>query len=268
MSDQPFTLSPGGKFRLKDFDPGWTGKYQDKGEAKPLIQKNLERLNELQDMLYAQNKHTLLIVLQGMDTAGKDGVISHVVGAFNPQGVQIASFKVPTEEELAHDYLWRVHKVVPGRRMVGIFNRSHYEDVLAVRVLKIVPKKVWSKRFGQINDFEQLLAESGVTIVKFYLHISKEEQAERLRERQQTPSKQWKFSPGDLEQRKLWDDYTVAFEEALTRCNTKVAPWYVIPANRNWYRNLAISDILIQTLEKLGLAYPDPVPDIESYVIE
>jgi len=268
MSKQLYTLPPGSKFRLKDFDPDWTGKYKDKGEAKPQMQKNLERLNELQDMLYAQNKRGLLIVLQGMDTAGKDGVIKVVAGAFNPQGVQVTSFKVPTEEEYAHDFLWRVHKAAPGRRMVGIFNRSHYEDVLAARVLKIVPEKVWSKRYDQINQFEELLAGSGLAIVKLYLHISKEEQAERFRERQQTPSKQWKFSPGDLETRKLWDDYVAAFEDALTRCNTEYAPWYVIPANRNWARNVAISDILVETMEKMDLRYPDPVPNIDSYVIE
>jgi PPK2 family polyphosphate:nucleotide phosphotransferase len=267
MSEQPLTLSPGSPFRLKDFDPGWKGEFKHKGEAKDKTKEHLERLNELQEMLYAQNGQALLIVLQGMDTAGKDGAIKHVMGAFNPQGVQVTPFKVPSEEEYAHDFLWRVHKAAPRRRMIGIFNRSHYEDVLAARVLKIVPKEVWSKRYEQINDFEHLLADSGVAIVKFYLHISKGEQAERLRARQQTPSKQWKFSPGDLEQRKLWDDYLAAFEDALTRCNTEHAPWYVIPANRKWYRNLVVSQILVQTMSGLGLRYPDPVPNIDSYVI-
>lgn len=267
MTKQPLTLSPGERFRLPQFDPGWTGTFERKGDAKDRMEDNTERLNELQEMLYAQNQHALLIVLQGMDSAGKDGTIKHVMGAFNPQGVHVTSFNVPTEEEYAHDFLWRVHKVTPRRRMVGIFNRSHYEDVLAARVLEIVPESVWSKRYAQINEFERLLAECGVTIVKLYLHISKEEQAERLRARQQTPSKQWKFSPGDLEQRKLWDRYVAAFEDALTRCNTDYAPWYVIPANRKWYRNLVVSQVLIQTMENIGLRYPDPVPDIESYVI-
>jgi PPK2 family polyphosphate:nucleotide phosphotransferase len=267
MAQQPLTLPPGSRFQLTDFDPGWTGQFKSKSEAKEQTKKNLKRLNELQEMLYAQNLHALLIVLQAIDTAGKDGAIKHVMSAFNPQGVQVNSFKVPSEEEYAHDFLWRVHKVTPRQRMVGIFNRSHYEDVLAARVLKIVPKRVWKQRYRRINDFERLLADDGVTIVKFYLHISKEEQAERLRARQQTPSKQWKFSPGDLEQRKLWDDYVTAFEDALTECNTKYAPWYVIPANRKWYRNLAVSSILVQTMEQMGLRYPDPVPDIESYVI-
>ena len=203
MSEQPLTLSPGDRFLLKQFDPGWTGTFGSKGDAKDHMEDNLERLNELQEMLCAQNQHALLIVLQGMDTAGKDGTIKHAMGAFNPQGIHVTSFKVPTEEEYAHDFLWRVHRATPRRRMVGIFNRSHYEDVLAARVLEIVPEKAWIERYAQINEFERLLAQNGVTIVKLYLHISKEEQAERLRARQQTPSKQWKFSPGDLEQRKL-----------------------------------------------------------------
>jgi len=267
MSSQQFTLPPGSQFRLQDFDPDWTGKYSSKKEAKGETEQNLERLDELQEMLYAQDKRALLIVLQGMDTAGKDGVITHVMGAFNPQGVQVVGFKAPTPEEYAHDFLWRVHKVTPARRMIGIFNRSHYEDVLAARVLKLFPEKVWRQRYEHINNFERLLADSGVTIVKFFLHISREEQAERLRERQQTPSKQWKFAPGDLEQRKLWDDYVAAFADALTLCNTAYAPWYVIPSNRNWYRNLAVSNALVKTMEQMDLRYPDPVPNIESYVI-
>ena len=268
MVKQPFTLAPGIKFCLQDFDPDYTGKYDDNDGAKKQTKKNLERLSELQEMLFAQGKHALLIVLQGMDTAGKDGTITHVMGAFNPQGVQVCSFKVPSPEELAHDYLWRVHKVTPGRGMVAIFNRSHYEDVLVVRVAKLAPEEVWRKRYEHINHFERILADSGVAMVKFFLHISREEQAERLRERQETPSKQWKFSPGDLEVRKQWDDYIAAYEDALTQCNSEYAPWYVVPANRKWYRNLVVSDVLVQTMEKMGLRYPDPVPNIESYVIK
>jgi len=267
MSHQDLTLSPGSQFRLKDFDPSWTGKYAGKKEARGDAEQNLQRLNELQEMLYAQDQRALLIVLQGMDTAGKDGIVTHVMGAFDPQGVLVTPFKVPSPEEYAHDFLWRVHKVVPPRRMVGIFNRSHYEDVLAVRVLKLFPEKVWRKRYEHINNFEQLLGDNGVTIVKFFLHISREEQAVRLQERQLTPSKQWKFAPGDLETRKLWDDYMAAYEDALTLCNAKCAPWYVIPANRKWYRNLAVSSILVKTMEQMDLRYPDPVPNIESYVI-
>jgi PPK2 family polyphosphate:nucleotide phosphotransferase len=268
MAKQPFTLTPGTRFCLQDFDPDYTGKYEDDDDAKKQTKKNLERLSELQEMLYAQGKRALLIVLQGMGTAGKDGTIKHVMGAFNPQGVQVSPFKVPTAEELAHDYLWRVHKVTPGRGMIGIFNRSHYEDVLVVRVAKLAPEELWRKRYEHINDFERLLADSGVTIVKFFLHISREEQAERFRERQQDPTKQWKFSPGDLEVRKQWDDYMLAFEDALTKCNSEYAPWYVIPADHKWYRNLAVSDMLVETMGKMGLRYPDPVPNIESYVIE
>ena len=268
MAKQPITLDPGHKFRLKDFDPDYTADYEDKGEAKKQTRKNLDRLTELQEMLYAQGRKALLIVLQGMDSSGKDGVTRSVMGAFNPQGVQVCPFKVPSAEELSHDYLWRIHKVTPRRGMVAIFNRSHYEDVLIVRVNELVAKEVWSKRYDHINEFERLLSDSGVAIVKLFLHISKEEQAERFRERQTTPSKQWKFSPGDLEVRKQWDDYQEAYADALTKCNTKYAPWYVVPANRNWYRNLVVSDVLVQTMEKMELRYPDPVPNILSYVIE
>ncbi len=267
MTSQPLTLPPGTRFNLADFDPGYTNGYEDKKAAKKQTKKNLERLHALQEMLYAQGKHGLLIVLQAMDAGGKDGAIEHVMGAFNPQGVIVRPFKTPTEEELAHDFLWRVHKVTPRRGMIGIFNRSHYEDVLVVRVKDLAPEAVWSKRYDHINAFERLLADSGITIVKFFLHISKEEQKERLLDRQMTPDKQWKFSPGDLEDRNHWDSYMAAFEDALTRCNTEYAPWYVIPANRKWYRNIAISEILIHTLEKLDMRYPDPPSDIESYEI-
>ncbi|UCC75311.1 MAG: polyphosphate kinase 2 family protein [Anaerolineales bacterium] len=267
MAEQPLTLPSGSDFHLEDFDPGYTGTYASKQEAKPQIRQNLERLTDLQEMLYAQDTRALLIVLQAMDTAGKDGTIKHVMGAFNPQGVQVWPFKVPSTEELAHDYLWRVHKVTPRRGLIGIFNRSHYEDVLVVRVKEFVPEVTWRKRYAHINDFERLLTDSGVTIVKFFLHISRAEQAARLRKRQMNPSKQWKFSPGDLDDRKLWDDYMRAYEEALTKCNTEHAPWYVIPANRKWYRNLAVAQVLVQTMERLDLRYPEPLPDIESYVI-
>jgi len=267
MKEQPLTLPPGKRFHLKDFDPGYTGAFGSKKEAAKELQENLERLHSLQEMLYAQGEHVLLIVLQAMDTGGKDGAIEHVMGAFNPQGVRVTSFKVPTEEELAHDFLWRVHTATPRRGMIGIFNRSHYEDVLVVRVKNLVPEEVWGQRYDHINAFERLLADSGVTIVKFFLHISKEEQKERLLERQNTPEKQWKFAPGDLEERTRWDDYMAAFEDALTRCNQDYAPWYVIPSDRKWYRNLAVSRVLIETMEKMGLAYPEPPPDIEKYEI-
>ncbi len=267
MPDQPLTLPPGKKFRLKDFDPDYTGPYKKKSDAEKATAKNLERLHDLQEMLYAQGEHALLVILQAMDAGGKDGAIEHVMGAFNPQGVQVTAFKVPTEEELAHDFLWRVHRAAPRRGMIGIFNRSHYEDVLVVRVKGLAPEEVWKPRYAHINAFERLLADSGVTIVKFYLHISKDEQAKRLRERQTTPSKQWKFAPGDLEERTRWDAYMQAFEDALTKCNTEVAPWYVIPANRKWYRDFAISQVLVETMEGIGLAYPEPPANIEQYEI-
>jgi len=202
-----------------------------------------------------------------MDTAGKDGTIEHAMGAFNPQGVHVRPFKVPTEEELAHDFLWRAHRVTPQRGMIGIFNRSYYEDVLVVRVKGLVPKKVWKARYEQINQFEQLLVDSGTTIVKLYLNIDPDEQAERLRERQVTPEKQWKFNPGDLEDRKLWPRFMGVYEDALTRCNTKAAPWHVIPANRKWYRNLVVSGVLIDALEAMNLRYPKPVKGVDAFEI-
>lgn len=267
MDVTAYTRSPGEPFDLHGVDAGTRGPFADKDEAKEQLEENLERLNRLQRRLYAQGGHALLIVLQGMDTAGKDGAIRHVMGAFDPQGVEVTSFKVPTEEELAHDFLWRVHRRVPRRQMVGIFNRSHYEDVVAVRVRELAPEAVWRPRYERINQFEGLLAENGVTLVKLFLHISPEEQAERLRKRQRDPEKQWKFRPGDLEDRRLWHDFLAAWEEALTRCNTPWAPWYAVPADRKWFRNLVVSRILIDTLDKLDLAFPDPPGDVTAYEI-
>lgn len=267
MNVERFRIKPGSRVDWKDHDPGATPGCRSKEAAAKPLARNLQRLFELQEKLYAQGEHALLIVLQGMDTSGKDGAIEHVMGAFNPQGVQITSFKVPTPDELAHDFLWRVHRAVPGRGTVGIFNRSHYEDVLVVRVAKLAPKAVWSKRFAHINGFEKLLADSGVSIVKIFLHISPEEQAERLSERRDTPEKQWKFSPGDLKVRTQWSAYMEAYEDALERCSTAWAPWHIVPANKKWYRNLVISEILVDTLSQLDLAYPPPVENISSYEI-
>ncbi|HPW54122.1 MAG: polyphosphate kinase 2 family protein [Thermoanaerobaculaceae bacterium] len=267
MNVERFCIKPGSRLDWKDHDPDATPGCKSKAAAaKPLL-ANLERLLELQEQLFAQSERALLIVLQGMDTSGKDGVIEHVMGAFNPQGVKITSFKVPTPEELTHDFLWRVHKATPGRGMVGIFNRSHYEDVLVVRVAGLAPKAVWSTRYAHINAFEKLLADSGVAIVKIFLHISPEEQAERLTARRDTPEKQWKFSPGDLKVRTQWSAYMKAYQDALERCSTGWAPWYVVPSNKKWYRNLAISEILVDTMSRLGLAYPPPVEGIASYEI-
>lgn len=267
MNVTAYTRPPGEPFRLRETETRERGPFRDKDEAKEELEENLERLNRLQRRLYAQGEHALLIVLQGMDTAGKDGAIRHVMGAFDPQGVEVTSFKVPTEEELAHDFLWRIHRSAPRRGRVGIFNRSHYEDVVAVRVRQLAPEAMWRPRYDRINELEGLLAENGVTIVKLFLHISPDEQAERLRERQEDPEKQWKFRPGDLEDRALWGEFLAAYEEALTRCNTAWAPWYVVPADRKWFRNLVVSEILLATLEGLELPLPEPVPGVEDYEI-
>jgi PPK2 family polyphosphate:nucleotide phosphotransferase len=260
------TRPEGNAFRIDDFDPESTGGLE-KGDCVDRVQRKLEQLRELQERLYASRAGALLIVLQGMDAGGKDGTIKHVMGAFNPQGVHITSFKVPTEEELAHDFLWRVHRAVPGRGMVGVFNRSHYEDVLVVRVKKLVAERVWKARYAHIRAFEELLVASGTAVVKLFLHISPNEQAKRLRDRQSDPEKQWKFNPGDLDDRRLWPRFMEAYEDALTRCNTSTAPWYVVPANHKWYRNLVVSEVLLRVLEGMDLAYPAPPSDIGSYEI-
>ncbi|HVZ61406.1 MAG TPA: PPK2 family polyphosphate kinase, partial [Terriglobales bacterium] len=218
--------------------------------------------------LYAEHKHKVLMVLQALDCGGKDGTIEHVFKGVNPQGVRVAAFKAPTPIELDHDYLWRVHRQTPGRGEITIFNRSHYEDVLAVRVHDLVPKKVWRRRYQQINDFERMLAEEGVTIVKFYLHISKDEQRKRQRERLKDPRKKWKFNAGDLQDRELWGGYMKAYEEALSETSTDWAPWYVVPANHNWYRNLVVASVLVETLERLKMSYPAPKIDVKKMLEE
>ena len=260
-------VKPGSKVRLADVDPGATH-GRDKQASAAELQTGLDRLTDLQDRLWAEQDHPVLIVLQGIDAAGKDGSVKHVMSAFNPMGCAVTSFKVPTPIELGHDYLWRVHQRVPGRGEIAIFNRSHYEDVLVVRVHDIVPKKVWQKRFAQINAFEELLASSGTTVIKFFLLIDRDEQKTRLQSRIDDPTKNWKFKLGDLAERKLWDDYMAAYEDALSRCSTSAAPWYVIPANRNWFRNLAIADIVADTLGELNPRYPPPPEDLTGVVIE
>jgi PPK2 family polyphosphate:nucleotide phosphotransferase len=253
-------VEPGHRVRLSDLDPAAKFGFE-KGSAADLTAKNLERMTDLQDRLWAEAKRSVLIVLQGIDAAGKDGTIHKVMEAFNPQGCPVSSFKVPNSEELAHDFLWRIHKRVPGKGEIGIFNRSHYEDVLVVRVHGLVPKSVWSKRYAEINAFEQILADSGTTIIKLFLSIDREEQRQRFQERYDDPKKRWKFSMGDLDERKLWDQYQAAFDDMLSKTSTDWAPWYVIPANRNWLRNLAVSTIVADTLEGLKPAYP-PEPDL------
>jgi PPK2 family polyphosphate:nucleotide phosphotransferase len=226
------------------------------------------RLEELQEMLWAEHRHKVLVVLQGMDTSGKDGTIGHVFDGVNPLGVRVAAFKAPSPEELEHDFLWRVHPKVPGSGEMVIFNRSHYEDVLAVRVHRLVAAEVWQARYDQINAFEKLLSESGTTILKFYLHIDADEQKERLQARLDDPTKRWKFRKGDLADRKLWQDYTAAYEEALARTSTAHAPWTIVPANKKWYRNLVVATVLVEALEKLDMKYPEPEEDLDGIVIE
>jgi len=241
--------------RLDRSDPGATHGY-DHAQGRATAAKHLDKLVKLQEMLYAERKRRVLIVLQGIDTAGKDGTIKFLSGALHPLGTRIASFGVPTEPELAHDYLWRIHAQVPGNGQIVIFNRSHYESVLVERVHELVPKARWSKRYDHINDFERLLIDEGTTIVKFFLQIDRDEQLQRLQSRYEDPTKRWKFNVGDLEERKLWDAYRDAFEDALSRCSTSAAPWYVIPSNHKWFRNLAVGEIVTDTLAGLGLAYP------------
>jgi PPK2 family polyphosphate:nucleotide phosphotransferase len=264
-----YRVSPGSVVDLARWDPRDRGEFDGgKGKAKERLGELNERLAALQEVLYAQNKHKLLIVLQAMDTGGKDGAIRHVFRGVNPQGVKVTSFKKPTELELAHDYLWRIHRHTPGRGEIAIFNRSHYEDVLVVRVRDLVPQVVWSRRYEHINAFEKMLADEGTTILKFFLHISKEEQKQRLQSRLDDPHKRWKFHPGDLEERALWPHYTEAYEAVLSQTSTAWAPWYIIPGDRKWYRNLMISQIIIETLEGLDLRYPEPEGGLEGIVIE
>ncbi len=257
-----YLVKPATKVDLRVHDPADTSAYNGgKKHGKEDLAKLNRELEALQEMLFAQHEHRLLIVLQGMDTSGKDGVIRHVFEGVNPQGVRVAGFKVPTPIELDHDYLWRVHARTPGRGEMVIFNRSHYEDVLVVRVHALVPEKVWSKRYAQINAFEKTLAEEGTTILKFFLHISPEEQRERLRARLEDPTKHWKYNPGDLKERQLWGKYTKAYEDVLSKTSTTQAPWYVIPADKKWYRNWVIASILAETLKGLKMSYPEPEYD-------
>lgn len=264
-----YQVKPDSKVDLSKHDPDDRGEFKNgKEEALLELEKLNQRLADLQELLFAESKQRILIVLQAMDTGGKDGTIRRVFTGVNPQGVRIASFKVPTPEEAAHDYLWRVHKVVPGNGEIVIFNRSHYEDVLVVRVHNLVPKETWSKRYEQINNFERLLAETGTTILKFFLHIDLDEQKERLQARLDDPAKHWKFRLGDLDERKLWPEYMKAYEDALEKTSTDYAPWYIIPANRKWFRDLVISRILIETLESLNMEYPKSEENLDGVVID
>jgi PPK2 family polyphosphate:nucleotide phosphotransferase len=241
-------VDEGSKVKLKNYDPDYIDKYTDRALASAEMDKLSEELGQLQQLLAAAQHHSLLIVLQGMDTSGKDGTIRHVMAQINPLGCEVRSFKGPTTREQAHDFLWRVHRVVPGRGMISIFNRSHYEDVLVVRVHDLVPEKMWRRRYAAINNFESLLSQNDVIILKFYLHISNDEQERRLLARQEDRTKAWKLSSADWAERRYWNDYQAAYEEALAKCSTDEAPWYIVPANRKWYRNLLIARTLVSAL--------------------
>jgi PPK2 family polyphosphate:nucleotide phosphotransferase len=269
MNFSKYRIKPGSRVDLKKWDPDDRSASPDSKEEdhKRLTELGV-RLNELQDILYAERKHGVLVVLQGMDTSGKDGTIRHVFSEVDPLGVQAVRFKAPTEDELAHDFLWRVHPRAPGKGEVVIFNRSHYEDVLVVRVHKLITPAECKRRYAEIRNFERLMAESATVILKFYLHISKDEQKRRLQERLDDPKKQWKFSRGDLAERKLWSQYMKAYADALGATSTDQAPWYVVPANSKTNRNLFISSVLLDTLEGLKMRYPPPQENLEGIVVQ
>lgn len=266
-----YRVKEGQAIELSKIDPNDTGDFSKDRDGKKAARKNLKsqikNLAELQNKFYADGSKALLIVLQALDAGGKDGTIRKVMTGINPQGVQISSFKAPSTEERAHDFLWRIHKVTPKKGMIGIFNRSHYEDVLVVRVRNFAPESVWSKRFEAINDFEQNLVNEGTEIIKVYLHIDKAEQKRRFEDRLNIPEKNWKFNPGDLEDRALWGDYQKAFEDVFTKTSKERAPWYVIPANNKWYRDTLISQIIINKIEAMGLAYPSIDYDPSEIII-
>lgn len=258
-----FRIAPGERVHLQDFDPSYKAD-EDKKDAAGKIARLRDRMGNLQQQLFAERKRSILICLQGLDAGGKDGVIKHVIGSMNPDGCHVANFKEPSREELAHDFLWRIEAQMPKKGDVAIFNRSHYEDVLIVRVHNLVPKRTWSKRYDQINDFERRHIDNGTRILKFFLHISKQEQLERFEQRLDDPAKRWKISEADYEEREYWDDYMRAYEDALARCNTEESPWFVIPADHKWFRDLAISEIIVATMESMNIEVPQPTVDIEE----
>jgi PPK2 family polyphosphate:nucleotide phosphotransferase len=265
----PYLVTPGEAAGLSDRDPGDQQVFDGgKQEGRTRVKDLGKRLEELQELLWADGRHRVLVVLQAMDTGGKDGTIRRVFEGVNPSGVRVAAFKRPTATELAHDYLWRVHPQVPGNGEIVIFNRSHYEDVLVVKVNELAPPERIERRYRHLVEFERMLSDEGTTILKFFLHISREEQRRRLQARLDDPTKQWKFNPGDLEERKKWDVYQAAYEEALTKTSTPHAPWYVVPADRKWYRDLVVGGLLVSTLETLDLRYPEPAADLSGIVVE
>ncbi len=270
LSLEPYLVNPESRPRLSAFDPDDIGPFMGddgKQQAKALLKTQKERLAELQNLLYADGSQALLVVLQALDAGGKDSTIRKVMIGMNPQGVRVLSFRAPNQEELAHDFLWRVHRAVPAKGTIGVFNRSHYEDVLVARVERLTPEKVWKARYTHINQFEKLLSDAGTRVVKLYLHISPEEQEKRFRKRLENPDKHWKFNPDDLKHRARWQDYRKAFEAVFVRCSTSYAPWYIVPANHKWYRNVVVAQILIAQLEGMDLRYPDLSYDPSKVVI-
>lgn len=261
-------VTPGTKVSLKKIDPDDTGSYQSAEDVEKLLDDQLDALYKLQNLLYAESKRALLIILQGMDTSGKDGTIRQVMSGLSPLGVRVKAFKVPTEEERSHDFLWRVHQWTPRHGEIVIFNRSHYEDVLVARVRDLVPRKVWKERYQQINAFERILVDNGTIVLKFFLHIGKSEQKKRLEDRLTDPTRYWKFSLGDIEERRYWPAYRKAYETALARCSTEWAPWHVVPANRKWYRNLVVAETIVRTLAGLDMKFPQPTTDLSKIVID
>jgi PPK2 family polyphosphate:nucleotide phosphotransferase len=258
---------PGERLSLADVDPAATEHYKKKKDVAKDLEAQRRRIQDLQERLYAENEQGLLVVLQAMDTGGKDGTIKHVFGGVNPQGCRISSFKAPSAEEANHDFLWRYHKSAPAKGRIGIFNRSHYEDVLVVRVKGIVAEEVWRERYGLINEFERNLTRNGITVLKFFLHISKDEQKRRLESRLADPDKRWKFSKNDIKERAFWDDYQAAFEDAINECSTSHAPWYVVPANKKWYRNLVVARTIADTLEAMDPRFPPAEQGLENVTI-
>jgi PPK2 family polyphosphate:nucleotide phosphotransferase len=259
-------VEPGEKIKLHDYDPNETLGLKNDDHSQRILQKLVARLAELQYLLYASKQHALLIILQGMDCSGKDGTIRQVMAQVNPQGCRVTSFKAPSAQEAAHDFLWRIHPAVPDRGMIGIFNRSHYEDVLIVRVHKLVSEGIWSTRFKEINSFEKILTENNVRLLKFYLHIGRQEQKKRFQQRLQDRTKWWKLSPADFQERNYWKHYITAYEDMLRYCSTPWAPWYIIPANKKWFRNLAVSHIIVKTLEDLKMKFPKPTFDVSQFI--
>ena len=255
MKSVAVTICSGDKIKLSKIDPDDTGGYS-KEEALQRFCELREKIDALQEILYAERRRSLLLVFQAMDTGGKDGAIKDLCADLNPAGLEVRSFKAPSAEELDHDFLWRAHKATPGKGMIGVWNRSHYEDVLIVRVHKLVPKKIWKARYDQINRFEEILSENGTTIVKFMLHISKDEQKRRLQARLDRPNKWWKFNPNDLTERARWADYQKAYQDAINNCSTECALWHVVPANHKWARNLALAEVVLRTLKEMDLRYP------------